>query len=92
MPASSRTRPFKRGGNIPVGAGLKEGPYVVLPGRFVEIGSQKPARFIGQQRINARRQFTSEMVVDYLIRQPKVLLGLIGLPFERNTPCFLKRG
>ena len=89
---ASRARPFKGGGNVPFGAGLKKCPHVILPGRFVEIGSQKPARFIGQQRINPSRQFAGEMVVNYLIRQRKILLWLVGPLLERIAPYFSMRG
>ena len=67
-------------------------PHIILPGRLVEIGGQKPARFIGQQRINPRRQFAGEMVVNHLIRQRKIILWLIGLPLERIAPYFSIRG
>jgi hypothetical protein len=79
---ASRARPFKARGNMPVGTGLKERLHIILPGRFVKISGQKAARFIGQQRINARRQFAGEMVVNHLIGQRKVFLWLIRFSLE----------
>ena len=68
---------------MPFTAGVKKRPHVFLPGRLIEISSEKPAGFVCQKWINSSRQFPGEMIMDDLIRQREVFLGLFGMG---NTP------
>ena len=75
----ARARAFKDGGHFPLGTGVEECPHIVLPGRVVEVSSEKPTSFVCQQRINANCEFADQMVVEDLVSQREVFLGFVRL-------------
>ncbi len=65
--AAPGARAFEHGGDLPLGAGVKKRPHIVLPCRLVEIGGEQPARFVGEQWIDAGHEFARQMVMNDLI-------------------------
>src|SRR6516164_8676 len=62
-------RPFECCRHIHFPADLKKSERIVFPGFLVEVSCQKPARFVGQQWINAHGLAAQKMIFDHGIRQ-----------------------
>ena len=71
---------------------MEKRPHVILPRRLVEISGEKPTRFVGQQWVNACREFARQMVVNDLVGQREVFLRLVGMFLERIAPHFSAGG
>jgi hypothetical protein len=71
------TRTLQGSGHTELLAGLKESLGVILPSLLVEVCREKPARFVGQQRIHANGVLAQEVVLDD------------GVGHREELPCLL---
>src|SRR5579862_6342293 len=58
------TGTFQSSRDLQLLAGLQERQGVVLPRGLVEIRSEKPARFVGQEWVNANGLFAQEVLLN----------------------------
>jgi hypothetical protein len=77
--AVAGSRPLHQSGYPQSSRGLRESANVVLPRAFVEVGGEKPARPVGEHRINAHHLLAAEVLEkSRVVHGPERLLRAVA--------------
>ena len=89
---------FQRGGNIALPAGEQHGAGVIAPLRLIEVHCQEMAGVVGKKRVNPKRLFTGQVVIERLFSQwgqlPVLTIATshLGLAADSRTPFIAAYG